>query len=257
MAKSKEVATIGDNLPAADRPSWMKDDSHRGNEGVTTQDMTIPRISIIQDLSPQGKKSKPEYIEGAEPKMAFNTVTQELYGESIYVVPVLFRKEYVIWKDIDHGGGFKGAFPTMGEAEDAMAQLEDADKCEVVDTAQHFVLVLEKDSPMEAPRYTEAVISMSKSQMKPSRQWNSMIQAAGGDRFERMYRLDVVDDKNAAGQEYYNWKPRQLGYVNEILYKAAERLYDAVKGGAKDVARDSSPEAPKHRQGKVEDNEEF
>jgi hypothetical protein len=253
--ESTEVATQGGALMVDERPEWMQDTS-RGNEGVTSNDMTIPRVSIIQDLSPQHKKNKSEYIEGAEAGMAFNTVTGELYESGLMVVPVLFRKEWVIWKNLDDGGGFKGAFGTQSEAVAAMADLEDAEKCEVVDTAQHFVLIVDPDSTADNVMFKEAVISMSKSQMKPSRQWNSMIQASGGDRFSRLYRLDVVEDQNSAGQEYYNWKPKQLGYVNQALFQAAEKLYNAVKAGAMDVKRDG-PAEEAHAKGKVEDSEEF
>lgn len=252
MARAKAVATVEENFPT-ERPEWMGD-TNRGNEGVTVDDMTIPRLSIIQDLSPQHKKSKPEYIEGAEPRMVFNTVTQELYGDVVLIVPVMFRKEWVIWKDIDLGGGFKGAYPTESEANAALSELEDSSQCEVVDTAQHFVLVVDADT---MTTWSEAVISMNKSQMKPSRQLNSIINGQGGDRWERMFRLEVVEAQNAAGQEYYNWKPKQMGYVSESIFKAAEKLYDAVKAGVKDVKRDTDAPLADHGEGEVLDSEEF
>jgi len=251
MATAKKaVAKTKDSMPS--RPSYMKPEgSERGNEGVSSQDMTIPRLSIIQDLSPQHKKSKPEYIEGAEVQMIFNTATQKLYGKTVFVVPVLFRKEWVIWKDVNKGGGFKGSFATPQEANDELASLEDAEDCEVVDTAQHFVLIVDEDGEME-----QAVISMSKSQMKVSRKWNTSISAAGGDRFERMYRLEVVEDQNKNGQEYYNWKVSQMGYVEEEVFRRAEKMYEAVRSGAVDVKRDSdAPTGP--AEGEVDGDDEF
>jgi len=254
MATKKAVATVGNDLPM-ERPSWMGD-SNRGNEGVSADDMTIPRISIIQDLSPQHKKSKPEYIEGAEPKMMFNTATGELYGNDVMVVPVLFRKEWVIWKSLDVGGGFMGAYHSADEANEALSALEDAEDCEVVDTAQHFVLIFDPASPVDNPHVEQAVISMSKSQMKVSRKWNTMITANGGDRWERVYKLEVVDDKNKQGQEYYNFKVSQLGFVTEALFKTAEKMYDAVRTGAMDVKRDPEGTAPAEPQ-EDDDNDEF
>jgi len=249
----KAVATTADSLPT-ERPSWMKDNSTRGNEGVTADDMAIPRLAIIQDLSPQHKKSKEEYIDGAEVKMVFNTATGELYPEGCVVVPVMFRKEWVIWKDIDSGGGFRGAFGTVGEAKAALAEVEDANDCEVVDTHQHFVLVLNEALELVA----QAVISMSKSQMKVSRKWNTTIQTLGGDRFERAYKLSVVDDQNSAGQDFYNWKLTQLGFVTEEVFSAAEAMYEAVASGAMDVKRDQdhTPESG-HAEGDSEADEEF
>jgi hypothetical protein len=256
-SKAKEMATIGGSM-VEQRPSWMAVDSSRGNEGVKVEDMTVPRLSIIQDLSPQHKKGKSEYIDGATPKMIFNTVTNELYDEEVFVVPVLFRKEYVIWKDIDSGGGFRGAFGSMEEAVEAREELDDRDQCEIVDTAQHFVLILDPISQPDEPVFSTAVISMSKSQMKVSRKWNSQIHEQGGDRWVRIYNLRVVDDKNAAGQEYYNWQPRQLGFVSKPLYDAAEALYDAIKSGALDIKREEATAgSAEHEAGAVTEDDDF
>lgn len=251
-ATAKEVAASSQNLPQ-ERPSWMNNDAGRGNEGVSAEDMVIPRLAIIQDLSPQWKEGKDEYIEGAKVKSIFNTATQQLYGESMVVVPVLFRKEWVIWKDIDSGGGFRGAFPDAATAAAELQKLDDAGQCEVVDTGQHFVLVLDPETMLPVE---QAVISMSKSQMKISRKWNTTIQTFGGDRFERAYTLEVADDKNAAGQEYYNWKVTPIGFVNEETFKAAEKLYEDVKKGALDVKRDQDAGAA-HNQGSTDADSEF
>lgn len=252
----QQLAKVGGGLPM-ERPTWMTG-AGRGNEGVTTDDMTLPRLSIIQDLSPQHKKGKPEYIEGAETKMIFNTATNELYGERVFVVPVMFRKEWIVWKDINKGGGFKGAYPTQAEAMAAMSELDDASDCEVVDTAQHFCLVIPASAPVAEyeKHMQQAVVSMSKSQMKVSRQWNTLIQTTGGDRWERLYELSVVDDQNAAGNEYYNWKVKQMGYVTEEVFIVAEKLYESIRSGKVDVKRDQ--ESPSgHAQGEVTDQDDF
>lgn len=255
MATAKKDVALATN----EVPAFLGNSSTtRGNEGVTHEDLTIPRISIIQDLSPQHKKTKPEYIEGAEAGMAFNTVTSELYGDAILFVPVLFRKEYVIWKDLDAGGGFRGAFPSVNDAEEALAALDDADDCEIVPTNQHFVLVLDPKSTAEKPIMTEAVISMSKSQNKVSKQLNSMIHTAGHDRFAHLCKLKVVVDQNAAGQEYYNWRPERIGFVSEAMYAEGEKLYEAVSKGEKDVKRDLDPaDAPAHEEGEAGDDRDF
>lgn len=255
-AQKQEVTTQEDQLPA-----FLQQSDNRGNENMSHDDMTIPRIQMIQDLSPQHKKSKDEYIEGAEPGMVFNTVTGELYGDSVAVVPVLFRKEHVIWKDRDHGGGFRGAFATPSEAKEALLALEDAQLCDIVETAQHFVLVVDMDSDIDNdPSYTEAVVSMSKSQMGPSRKWNAQIQTAGNARFSNIYDLKAITAQNAAGQDYYNWKPSRIRFVTEPLYRAAEKLYDAVASGERDINRDTGAEqegVSGHPQTDIGENDEM
>lgn len=219
-------------------PSYISD-TRRGSEEVKSDDTSLPRLSLIQDLSPQRKKNEPQYIEGAEEGMIFNTASLKLLGESVIFIPVYFRKEYLIWADRDKisGGGFAGAYATEAEALDARDQLDDGDKYDVIDTHQQFGILVHPDHTEERPHVEEVVISCSKTQMKPSRQLNTMIQTSGGDRFARAYRMSAVQAQNAKGK-FYNWAPKQLGYVPEHLFKMAEGLYDVIKAGKKDVSRD-------------------
>ncbi len=259
MAKGKEV-TVAQGTALAERPEYMGDEKGRGSEEVGINDVTIPRLSIIQDLSPQHKKNKAEYIDGAEVGMLFDTVTMGLYESSVIFVPVYYRLEWVVWKNRDAGGGFIGAFPTQDDAVDAVGRHplagqtteKDEPVLEVHDTAQHFGLLMDPNSPAEDPRATEIVISMSRSQLKPSRQFNSMIRIATGDRWERYYKLSAVEAQNQAGQDYYNWRVEQLGFVSEQVFAQAESLYESVKAGQRDVERGPTT-APQQEEG-GEDN---
>jgi len=245
MAKSKEV-TVAQDTALVERPSYMGEGT-RGSEEVGINDVTIPRLSIIQDLSPQHKSNKAEYIEGAEVGMLFDTVSMRLYGNSVIFVPVYYRLEWLVWKHRDAGGGLQGVFATQEEAvafvgQHPLAGQETAKGepvLEVQDTAQQFGLLLDPNSSAEDPQATEIVVSMSRSQLKPSRQMNSMIRIAEGDRWERYYRLSAVEDQNQAGQDYYNWKIEQLGFVSEAVFARAEGLYNAVRAGKRDVERDA------------------
>jgi hypothetical protein len=61
-----------------------------GLENARPEDFQIPRLQIAQALSPQLLRSKPEYIPGLMVGQFFNTVTQEVYGDSVKVIPVKF-----------------------------------------------------------------------------------------------------------------------------------------------------------------------
>jgi len=246
MAKKEKEVAVANQTGLAERPDYMGDQS-RGSEEVTIQDITIPRLSMIQDLSPQRKQNKAEYIEGAEEGMLFNTVTNELYPASVLFVPTYFRLEWLVWKHRDAGGGLLGVFATQEEAVEFVGQHPQAgqktDKgeliIEVLDTAQQFGLLISPNSPADDPQATEIVVSMSKSQLKPSRQLNSMIRIAGGDRFERLYRLSAVTTEGAKG-DYFNWKVEQLGFCSESIFKQAEALYESVASGKRDVEREDT-----------------
>jgi len=231
MAKKNEIATTEHStlLVVQDSmPDFLRDKqgSARGQENVGAEDLVIPRLEVIQDLSPCRKRNDPNYIEGAEEGMLYNNVTRELYGKEVLVVPVGFVKEWLIWKDREKGGGFRGAFPSKAEAERALSALEDGDDCEIVDTNQQFCLLLKADGTVE-----EIVVSMAKSKAKVSRKWNSLIRLANGDSFSRVYRLSAVEDKNNKNQSFYNFAVAVAGYPSEAVYRRAEKMYEALVQG--------------------------
>lgn len=59
-----------------------------GMEDSRPEDFQIPRLQISQALSPQILRSKPEYIPGLQVGQYFNTVTSEVYGDSIRVLAI-------------------------------------------------------------------------------------------------------------------------------------------------------------------------
>lgn len=230
MAKPQAVAAqTSSALVSNEMPDFLKDmKSNRGAENVTADDLVVPRLEVVQALSPCRKKSDPAYIEGAEEGMLFNNVTRELYGAEVSVIPVYFRKEYLVWKDRKKGGGFRGSFPSEAAAEESIKGQEDADDLEALDTNQQFCLLVGKDGKPQ-----EIVISMSRSKAKVSRRWNSLIRMNGGDSFSRVYKVSVVSEKNKNNEDYYNLTVAPQGFPTKELYLAGEDMYKAIASGMK------------------------
>lgn len=242
MAKSrKEVARTDD------RPSYLPavNEGSRGSENVGTDDLIIPRLDVLQDLSPQRKKSDPAYIEGAEEGMLFNTVTGELYGKQVFFIPVHYIKEWLIWKKQDAGGGFNGSFPSELEAgkafkeagfENEMFMDKGQKVCayEVVDTMNHFGLIFQSEDNVK-----EICISMAKSKAKVSRSLNTLVKMAGGDRFSRVYKITAIGDKNKVGQDFFNIRVDSVGYVSEALFKMGETMYESMSKLNRTVAHET------------------
>ncbi len=218
-------------------PDYIKKDSKRGSENVDMEDIAIPRLELIQALSPCRKKNDSAYIEGAEEGMMYNNVTRELFEKEVYVCPLMFKKEYLIWKDRDAGGGFRGAFDTNEEAAQAAENLKesgDLGPFDIADTAQHFCLLLAYDSAGNVTRVDEVVLSMSRTKLKVSRQWNSMIRIFGGDRFSRVYKITSVEEDNDKG-DYFNFKVEMHGFPPKEIYEKAEKIYDEISAGMRKV----------------------
>lgn len=209
----------------AQLPSYIKQGQGRGNENVSNEDLQLPRIDVLQALSPQINKKKDSYIEGAEVGMLFNTLTGELYKEGVNMTPITFIKRHLVWVDRkkDSEGGLRGVFDTPEQAETFVEEQADEDKLEVVATAEHLVLLDDG---------TEVILSMSKSRMKVSRRFNSLVRLNAGDRFSRRYLLTSVDDKSSQG-EFQNIAVANNGFPSEEVYFKAEALYEAISSGAK------------------------
>lgn len=244
MAKD-EITTAQNTAIASDMPDFLKNmTGGRGSENVTTDDLVIPRLELVQALSPCRKKTDPAYISGAEEGMLYNNVTRELYGDNVKVVPVYFRKEYIVWKARELGGGFIGAFPSQAEAESAAQAQENPSDYRINDTANHFCLLVKPNGDVE-----EIVVSMAVTKLKVSRKWNSLVRMAGGDSFSRVYELGSAIEQNKLGQDYYNLTVKLVGFPTEAIYHRAESLYDQVNEGR--VRADNSVD------GSTSDHEEF
>lgn len=219
----------------SDVPDYIKQGGGRGNENVDMSDMVIPRIEVAQALSKCLKESEAGYIEGAKQGDLYNTVTRENYGPSLTVIPVLFKKEYLAWRDQKLGGGFAGAYPSAQECQTRINQEEKPEEWEATETAQQLVMIPKADGSTE-----EAVVSMNKTKLKVSKNWNSLIRLNGNDRFSRMYVLHSVDETNSKNQDFKNFSVFTADFPPAEIYKRAEALYDAVLSGARKMNIDRS-----------------
>lgn len=228
-APRQEVVTKNDQMPAYLQK--INPGDTRGNEGVGTDDLTIPRIELCQSLSKCRKKSDPAYIPGIEEGMFYNNVTRAIYGKEIAVVPVAFVKEFLLWRDQKLGGGFGGAYSNMQDAEAALNTQDNPDEWEAVATNQQFVLVVSGN------RLEEAVISMAKSKNRVSKDWNSLIRINGGPRFSRRYMLKGVEAQNQQGKDYFNFTVENFGYADEATYLSGEAAYRSIMSGTRQIDR--------------------
>jgi len=237
MAKNA-VAKVEQDLVVSEMPDWMKDmgEDTRGNEGITKDDLVIPRLGLIQAISPEIDKNDPLFLEGAEQGMLFNTLTKALYDE-VLVIPLMFEKQFLLWKDRKKGGGFGGQFASEEEAAQALEGMEESQYWEILDTPTHLCLVVSDGKPYEI------AIPMPKSKAKVSRQWNSVIRLNGGPRFSRVYKIKSVNDKNSVGEKFMNLQVVPAGFPSQDLFKLAESIYTEIASGEKKYKVDDNYES--------------
>ena len=205
---------------------------------MTQEDLALPFLKILGQLSPEVNKRDGKYVEGAEPGKIINTVTNELY-DSIEVIPCHYKRQYIEWQD---RGESQGAPVKIYEAGDDLPKTT-RDKFNkdrlangnyLENTASHFVVVLGK-SP------TTALISMKATQLKVSRKWNSMMmglkmQGKNGmftpPTYSHIYKLKTVQQSNDKGT-WFGWDVARVGPVSDAsVYNTAKDFGVNVAKGA-------------------------
>ena len=236
MNQVAEKKTAG--LPA----NVFEEDAAKGLGNIGQQDLALPFLKILGQLSPEVNKRDGKYVEGSEPGMIFNSVSGELYDgtKGISVVPCLYKLEYVEWKDRGEGAG--GPVSVHDSSSDIMSQTKaDANYKDrlpngnyVEKTASHFVIIT-GDSP------TTALISMKSTQLKISRKWNSMmsgIKLKGKNglftpaSFSHIYRLKTTQMSNDKGT-WFGWDVSKAGPITDTgLYQQAKTFSESISKGS-------------------------
>ena len=214
-----------------------------GLEEVTSEDVQIPFLRVLQALSPQIKKSDPAYIKGAEQGGIFNTVTKKFWSgdEGVLVIPVHFQKKLLEFVPRSEGGGFVGEINPKNlpkiVKENGMEMLENGN--ELVRTAQHYVKIVHEYCTLE-----KAIVDMKKTQLKKSREWVSIMgmfkypKEAGQnlvgktmDSWYNIYRLTTVEESNDKGS-WYTWKIVHEKQVDKIEYvNESKSLHTSLSSG--------------------------
>jgi|TARA_R110000744_G_scaffold215173_1_gene334040 hypothetical protein len=222
----------------------FEDDAGFGFEEVTSSDLQIPFLRIIQALSPQLKKSDAAYIEGAGQGDIFNTVTNKIWPaeQGVVVLPVHFQMKFLEFVPRNQGGGFLGEL--SADSNDVRTAVRDKDSGmellnngnELVRTAQHYIKIVHDDGNLE-----NAIVDMKKTQLKKSRLWLSMMmmQKHNGKTmpsFASTYRLKSVEDGNDKGS-WGSWSIALEGAVPSMeAYTECRELHTSISSGELKIA---------------------
>ena len=236
MNQVAEKKTAG--LPS----NMFEDDAAKGLGKIGQEDLALPFLKILGQLSPEVNKRDGKYVEGAEPGMIFNSVSGDLYDgvKGIDVIPCFYKLEYIEWKDRGEGPGAPVAI--YDSSSDIMSKTKaDASYKDrlpngnyIEKTASHFVIIT-GDSP------STALISMKSTQLKISRKWNSMmsgIKLKGKNglytpaSFSHIYKLKTTQMSNDKGT-WFGWEVSKVGPITDAsIYQQAKTFSDSISKGA-------------------------
>lgn len=245
MAKNTEVAVAAQTALSAELAGFEQF-AGAGTENLTTSDILIPRLGVLQALSPQVQKKKAEYIEGAEVGHIADLGTGDLFKDGVLFLPVYYRKQWLEWAPRASGKGLVA----MHDTDAILAECVRDDKNRPItaegnlisETAQWYGLNL------SASR-RKCFIPMAASQLKRSRKWMTMITSERIARpdgtdfaapiFYRAYMLTTADESNEQG-DWSVWSinrdkalPEMAGNWQAIMEEAVKFREALIAGEAR------------------------
>ena len=244
ITKRDQAGALSSNLFEAD--------AGQGIANIKQEDLALPFLKVLGQLSPEVNTRDAKYVKGAQPGMIINTVTAELYdGEKgIDVLPVYYKRQYIEWQD---RGESKGAPVNIYDAGDDIPKTtrDKGNKDRLANgnylenTVSHFVILLGKTP-------TTALISMKATQLKISRKWNSMMmgikmQGKNGlftpPTYSHIYKLRTVQQSNDKGT-WFGWDVSKVGPITDKgIYEIAKGFSNNVAKGAVIAKHGDSPES--------------
>jgi hypothetical protein len=222
----------------------------------------IPRIAIIEKLSPELEEDKPEYIPTAKPGMLVNKVMGEVYTDNIQVIPVLRRRVYLEWVPRNQGGGFVAEHNVADGAELMKSTLRSEKNVDILPSGNELHNVLEfyvLASGDQGETWEPAIISMSRTRMAEGKKWNMRIDSfsRGGTKITplaQVYDLCTAKRDNPEGVSYVykvgtaQFLPEAVPQGDALVFQQANDFLEAVRSGQAQVNRDeeagtTAPEA--------------
>ena len=235
--KTAPATTGARNIASA---ALFEQDANKGFQQMTQDDLALPFLKVLGQLSPEVNGRHAKHIQEAAPGMILNTVTNELYDgtKGIQVIPCYYKREYVEWKERGESLGAPVAIHSTDSDVVASAKRDTMNKDRLPNgnylenTASHFVLITGTST-------STALITMKSTQLKTSKKWNTMmlgIKLKGKDglftppTYSHVYKLKTVQQSNDKGT-WFGWDVNKLGPVQD------KAVYDQAKSFSQNISK--------------------
>lgn len=261
-------------------PAFLQGKQRTDKTNLDAKDLTIPRIKVAQDQSPEVKAG-----DVARGSLFLNVTGEELavFGKPLVFIPIIASKEYILWRDQQDGGGglLARARPVIEEGrvrykwdkpnatfttkiknvvpvswstgayidEDGLdqwgTQIEgNADSPPAASVHYNYLVMLPEHGNVMA------AFSLSKTQVKRAKDLNAMLEMSNLDIFARRFRVTVEPDRNTNNQEFFNIRFKPAGVVqDEDLYNYAKKQHEHFAEAGFVVVQDQDDDAPKGSDG--------
>lgn len=257
--KEQEIVPVEENkeVVTTEPLSFMDEvaaDAEEFKEVLTQDDMSVPFLVLLQALSPVCTEGDGAYQEGARPGMLMSTTTGELFDvkkEALVFQAISYKASFIEWIPRSTGaGGFVAEHPEARGLQGITVRNEKGEDIiqpnspcgtpgnQLSYTHTHFVNVLN----LETNEVFQAVVSMTSSQLKPSRNLNSMInnlklpgKTLSAPRFYGTWEA-TTELKTKGENKWQVWSFAKHGSISDLengedLYRTAKEFRVSLEAG--------------------------
>lgn len=246
------ISAYSDDMSAASVPDFMKGDLGRGTENIGSEDMDMPRLKLMQGLSPEL-----DAYDFLRPGSFFHTANEVGFGGDeksggIVAVPIFTDTRFILWRPRDDGGGI------LARADDAVhwsppnaefkVRLDKKDGGHEVtwrtaQTVRQSGLAnwgtMNPNDPSSPPAATRmlnvvfafpehpellpAVVTFQRASIGQGRKFFTKLKTTRIPPYATVFRLTSFKDSNSKGDQFFNIGFQGIGRIND------ENLFNQYK----------------------------
>jgi len=245
-------------------PDYLRDFKKASIGNVDSSDRIIPRIKLIQAISPELQD-----FPDAKAGQFWHTVAQQNLGPSLKAIPIIIRKSYVLWapRSDDRGILARAMDGIHWDPADAEFTVKPKGSSNSITYRTRKTVAESKldqfgssipgdaNSPPAAsltynmmwylvdfPELSPSLIINTRSSVKPMQQLLSRIDSKPVPHYVQVYAIGSVQQKGAEGP-YFNFAYTGLGFADKPQADTASALYERFGEGGW-VANDESEDEP-------------
>jgi hypothetical protein len=232
-------------------PGFMAEQVGLGTEALDASSVEIPRVKLMQALSPELQ----EYNTLKQGHF-FHTLAEQDMGPSVRVTPIYVDSRFILWRPRDSGGGilaraddgihwspantefnvklkggqevvWRTATTVAASKLDTWGSSNPADSSSPPAATRMFNLVC---TFPDYPDLPPAVVTLQRAAIKVARRFIGKLKITRAPSFGLIFDMVAVEDRNTAGQKYWNYSFKGSGMVqDETTYRQNHEYYKYFK----------------------------
>lgn len=218
-------------------PAHMRGDANLGKESIGREDMEVPRLKLMQGVSPEL-----EAYSDLRAGQFFHPAAEHIFEEGFIGVPIFMDRQHILWRPRDMGGGILAramdgvhwsppdtTFRVKLDAKDGGHEVEWTTAKTVQQSGLEAWGTMNPNDPNSPPASTlmytfllafpehpeliPAAFTFQRSSIKMGRKLNTKLKTVRTPLFGTAFRFFSVSDQNSKGQKFYNVDTAGAGLV--------------------------------------------